>query len=132
MATQDLIKQKQSVDTTLDNVIIVKVHDTLPGGRTLDVTGFPDAEIRAGHVIFRHNDTGEYVPQPVDGSIPKDGDATTDAACIGVLTVSIAAASPEAAIMTRGVVNENAGLAYPINAATKAVLTDRISFLPEN
>lgn len=128
MATQDLMNQKQSVDTSLDNVIIVKIHDTVPGGRTLDTSGIADAVLRAGHPVFRHNDTGEYVPMPLDGSIPLDGDATTEAEAVGLLVNSIATDKPEAAIMTRGVADE-AQMAYAISDAIKTKLTDRISFL---
>jgi hypothetical protein len=118
MATQNLIKQGGKVDTSMDNIIIHKVIETLPGGRTLDVTGFPDATIQAGHVIIKEN--GEYKPQPIDGS--------KDALAVGVLMVSIEAAKPEAAIMTRGTVNQ-VQLKYPINAATKAALSARIGYV---
>lgn len=114
MALQDLLKQGQTVDTSLDNVIIQKNLETVPGGRTLDVTGFPDSYIQAGHVIAKDS-AGEYVPLPVDGLIP------AGASVVGILSVSISADSPEAAIMTRGTVNE-VQLAYPIAAAVKAEL----------
>lgn len=120
MALQDLVKQGATVDTSLDNVIIQKNLETVPGGRTLDVTGFAPTYIQAGHVILK-NAAGEYVPQPVDGTIP------VGASAIGVLSVSISADSPEAAIMTRGTVNE-VQLAYPITAATKTALGDRIAY----
>lgn len=128
MAQQDLIKQGQTVDTSLDNVIIQKNLETVPGGRTLDVTGFAPTYIQAGHVILRHPDTHEYVPQPTDGSIPTNGAATpVPYDVVGILSVSVLASSPEAAIMTRGTVNE-AQLAYPITAATKDALGDRIAY----
>lgn len=123
MATQNLIQHGDTVDTSLDNVIVQKVHDTVPGGRTLETEGFPDSEIRAGHVVL-HNGT-DYVPQGVNGGIPEGSQV------IGVLITSILKSKPEAAIMTRGIINE-VQLAYPINAETKAALTDRISYnLPQ-
>ena len=118
MATQNLINQGQTVDTAKDNVIIDKIFETVRGGRTLDVTGFPDTTISAGHVIIL--EAGEYKPQPIDG--------TKDTLAVGILTVSILTAKPEAAIMTRGTVNE-VPLAYPINALTKAALGDRIAYV---
>lgn len=119
MATQDLIQQGATVDTSKDNVIIQKLYDTVPGGRTLETTGFPDSEIRAGHVVL--HDGTDYVPQPVDGSIPVGSEV------IGVLYTSILKSEPEAAIMTRGIVDE-VQLKYPITEATKTALTDRISY----
>lgn len=118
MATQNLMKQGGQVDTSKDNVVIDKNLETLRGGRTLDVTGFADATIQAGHVIIL--EAGEFKPQPVDG--------TKDTLAVGILTVSVETAKPEAAIMIRGTVNEGA-LKYPINAATKTALSARINYV---
>jgi hypothetical protein len=115
---QDLLKKSGIVDASKDNVIIAKIIETVPGGRTLDVTGFPDATIQAGHVIIKED--GAYKPQPVDGS--------KDALAVGVLINSIEAAKPEAAIMTRGTVNQ-VPLKYAINAATKTALGARIAYV---
>lgn len=121
MATIDLIKNRISVDASKDNVIIDKVIETIRGGRTLDVAGFADTTIQAGHVILL-NAAGEFVPQPVDGSIP------VGATAVGILTVSIRTDEPSAAIMTRGTVNE-VPLKYVINAATKTALGERIGYV---
>ena len=59
MATANLSKNNGTVNTTNDSVVIVQNLDGLPGGRTLDVTGFPDSEISAGHVIIKETATGE-------------------------------------------------------------------------
>lgn len=120
MATQNLINQGETVDTSKDNVIIDKIIETVRGGRTLDVTGFAPTYIQAGHVILK-NAAGEYVPQPVDGSLPVGSEA------VGILTVSVLASKPQASIMSRGTVNE-VQLAYPINQATKDALGDRIAY----
>jgi hypothetical protein len=114
---QDLLKKSGTVDSSKDNVVITKNLETMPGGRTLDVTGFPDATIQAGHVIIKEN--GAYKPQPVDG--------TKEALAVGVLVTSIETAKPAAAIMVRGTVNE-AYLKYAINAATKTALSARIGY----
>lgn len=127
MAREELVSNRVTAETNLDTVIIDKIIETVRGGRTLDTTGFPDAVIQAGHVIFLTN-TGEFIPQPVDGSIPNDGEASpTDHKAVGVLIGSILASEPSAAIMTRGTVNE-VQLKYPITAATKAALGDRIAY----
>jgi hypothetical protein len=118
MAAQNLMQKGAKVDTSKDNVVIDKILETVRGGATLDVTGFADATIQAGHVIIKEN--GEFKPQPIDG--------TKEALAVGILTVSIETAKPEAAIMTRGTVNEGA-LKYPINAATKTALSARINYV---
>lgn len=126
MAREELVSNKVTADTNLDTVIIDKVIETVRGGRTLDTTGFPDTVIQAGHVIFQNPDTGEFVPQPVDGSIPATA-TPEDYKAVGILTGSILASEPSAAIMTRGTVNE-VQLKYPINQATKDALGDRIAY----
>tara|TARA_R110002020_G_scaffold318905_7_gene534543 strand:- start:3269 stop:3634 length:366 start_codon:yes stop_codon:yes gene_type:complete len=118
MATKDLINARIKVDSSKDNVIIDKVIETIRGGRTLDITGFPDKVIQAGHVIILED--GEFKPQPVDGS-----KATL---AVGVLTVSILAEDQLASIMTRGTVNE-VPLKYPITAATKTALGAKIGYV---
>jgi hypothetical protein len=126
MAREDLVNAVITAETNLDTVIIEKVIETVRGGRTLDVTGFADTVIQAGHVVFQNPDTKEFVPQPVDGSIPATA-TPDDYIVVGVLTGSILASEPSAAIMTRGTVNE-VPLKYPIKAATKALLGDRIAY----
>lgn len=43
MATANLANAATSIDTSKDSVIIQKVFDSIPGGRTLDVTGYGPA-----------------------------------------------------------------------------------------
>lgn len=127
MAQHELINAKISVDTSKDNVVIDKVLETVRGGRTLDLEGFPDDVIQAGHVIFKSPD-GRFVPQPTDGTIPNDGEAEpTDFTAVGILTVSRHKTNPTVGIMTRGTVNESY-LKYPITDATKELLGDRIAY----
>jgi len=49
-----------------DNIVIVNVFETIRGGRTLDVTGYPYDVLHAGHVIIKDAD-GEYKPMPLGG-----------------------------------------------------------------
>ena len=126
MAREELVSNRVTAETNLDTVIIDKIIETVRGGKTLDTTGFADDVIQAGHVIFQDPaDKKKFVPQPVDQSIPNNG--TDDYIAVGVLIGSILASEPSAAIMTRGTVNE-VQLKYPITAATKAALGDRIAY----
>lgn len=122
MATQDLMQHGETVDTSKDNVVIDKNLETLRGGRTLDVEGFADEKIQAGHVIIQEDATGEFKPLPVNGVVPADHTPR------GILTVSILASKPEAAIMLRGTVNE-AHLKYPITSTVKTALGAQIGYV---
>ena len=98
MAT-DLVNSGNTLDTTKDNVIIVNLIETLPGGRSLNVDGFTPTEISAGHVITKDEDNNFY-PLPTTGSLPSGHSYA------GILVASIKTSKPMAAIMTRGTVNE--------------------------
>ena len=122
MATQDLMQHGETVDTSKDNVVIDKNLETLRGGRTLDVEGFADDTIQAGHVVVKEDATGDYKPLPVNGTVPVDHTP------VGILTVSILKSKPEAAIMLRGTVNE-VHLKYPISSAVKTALGAQIGYV---
>lgn len=122
MATANLTS-KDSIDSTNDSVVIVKNLETIAGGRTLDVTGFADTEISAGHVIIKETATGEFKPLPTSGTLP--GSHTY----AGILVASILTSKPMAAIMVRGTVNE-AYAKYAIPAGAKTALS-LIRFISE-
>jgi len=121
MATAKLTRDKTTADTSIDSVVIVKVLATLPGGRTLDVTGFADDEISAGHLIIEETSTGELKPLPVNGTLP--GSHTYK----GVLIASKLTSDPRAAIMLSGTVNE-AYMVYTVPSGAKTALTS-INFI---
>ena len=112
----NLTPKETSVDTTRDTVVIVNCFETLPSGRALDVSGFPDSEIRAGHVIIKDNSNPPvYKPLPVNGTLPSSHTYE------GFLTVSISKEKPAASIMTRGTINESY-VQYSVPAAAKTAL----------
>ncbi len=115
MATANLTS-KETIDTTRDSVVIVKNLETVAGGRTLNVAGFGDDEISAGHVIIEVDATGEYKPLPTTGTIPDDH------SYVGILVASIKTALPMASVMVRGTVNE-AYAKYSIPAGAKTALS---------
>lgn len=68
MAIQPLNDTALTFDDGLDAVVIRSCWSTIPGGRTLDNTGFTPTVIRKGHVIIKANGAGgEYKPMPVTG-----------------------------------------------------------------
>jgi hypothetical protein len=115
----DLTPNKQQVVFGDDSIVIQKYISGVKGGRTLDVTGFPEKVIKAGHVIIKKQN-GNYAPMPVNGeayaALPEG------AAYAGVLYRSILAAKPAASIMTWGEVNAEA-VPYPMTAILAAFKT---------
>ena len=119
MAVARLDNAKTTVDTGNDSIVIVEYLEGVPGGRTLDVTGFTSPVIQAGHIVIVETATKERKPMPV-----------TDAAYAalpaghsyeGVVVASVLTEKPMAGIMLRGSVNEVAS-PYPVTDAMKAAL----------
>ena len=114
----DLTPNKQQIVFGDDSIVIQKYISGIKGGRTLDVTGFAEKVIKAGHVIIVKN--GVYAPMPVNGeayaALPEG------AAYAGVLYRSISAAKPAASIMTWGEVNVEA-VPYPMATILAAFKT---------
>lgn len=114
----DLSPKKSAVVFGEDSVVIQKYISGIKGGRTLDVTGFAENVIKAGHVIIVKE--GKYMPMPVSGeayaALPEG------AAYAGVLYRSVLAAKPAASIMTWGEVNAVA-VPYPMNTILAAFKT---------
>ena len=100
----DLTPNKNQIVFGDDSVVIQKYISGIKGGRTLDVTGFAEAVIKAGHVIIVKD--GVYSPMPVSSG--KYATLPSGAAYAGVLYRSIPTAKPAASIMTWGEVNANA------------------------
>lgn len=102
MATVDLTNNRNKIVFGNDSVVIQKWISGIKGGRALDVTGFAEPVIKAGHVIITDGE-GTYKPMPVTGSayatLPEGYNYA------GVLYRSITTAKPSASIMTNGEVN---------------------------
>lgn len=103
----------------LDSVVIRHYVAGIVGGRTLDVSGFPEKVIKAGHVIIRDKVNDIYKPMPVQdgayGSLPGDHEY------VGVLRSTVTADCPTAAIMYSGEVNDVAS-PYPVDNIKTALL----------
>ena len=66
MATVNLTNPQEEIITGNDNIVIIDNFQSIRGGRTLDVTGYPYNVLHAGHVIIKSAD-GEYKPMPLTG-----------------------------------------------------------------
>lgn len=114
-----LNSEKSTVDTSRDSIVIAKVFETLVGGRSLDVTGFSPAVIKAGHVVIKETATGTFKPMPVNGA---DYAALPVGHTIeGVVIASTMTNRAMVGILVRGTVNEVAS-PYPVTAAIKTAL----------
>lgn len=119
MAVADLTSSN-SITTGNDSIVIIKNLGDIPGGRTLDVTGFTPDVIKAGHLIIRDTVGGEYKPNPISGTdfaaLPANHEY------VGVLVSSIQKSRPFAAIMDRGDVLEPAMPYGSVPAGAKTAL----------
>ena len=124
MATVTLNKTGYEANDGLESIIIVRDLADVPGGRSLDVTGWADDVIKAGHVIIK-TAAGEYKPLGVsEGAYAAIAEGET---AVGVLKATVLKSEAFAAIMTQGQVNA-AACAVPVTAAIKTALP-RIEFL---
>ena len=120
--TAPMNREAVQIDNSNDSIVIVKALGDIPGGRTLDMTGF--TSIKGGHIIIKLS-TGVYAPMPVSGS--SYGSLPASAAYVGVNRYSVSAADPRAAIVTVGQVNA-AAMPYPLTNDIKSALS-HIEFL---
>ena len=118
--TANLATQGAGYDTGNDTIVIVKVLEAIPGGKTLDVTGFSPDVIPAGHLIIEETSTGVLKPMPISGAAYAALPASHTYK--GVLISTILTAKPFAGILVRGTVNKNAS-AYGIASVLTAVKT---------
>lgn len=123
MATANLNKDKVVVDDGNDSIVIVNDLGDIPGGRTLDCTGFTGS-IRAGHIIITKAN-GDYAPLGVTTGAYNS--LSSGEAYAGVLKHSVTVEDPRAAILTIGQVNAAAS-PYPVTDTIKSGLP-RIQFL---
>lgn len=98
-------KNRFSVDTTWDGVVIMKYLDGINGGVSLDLTGFEDEYIRAGHVIVK-TEQGKFKPAVIADGVYSP--LSIGEKAIGVVRATHRPKFEGTAVMTRGKVNEKA------------------------
>lgn len=103
-----------------DPIVIRKYIAGVQGGKVLDVSGFTEEYIRAGHVIIRDTTNDIYKPMPVSegayGSLPGSHEY------VGVAVATKSAKEPFVSIMHTGVVNDVAS-PYPLDTIKSALKT---------
>lgn len=121
--TGNLSNQGNTVDVGFDSVTIVANLEDIPGGKTLDTTGFAPEVIKAGHLVIVETATGVYKPMPVNVGETAYETKPSGHTYVGVVAASVLKAKPFVAIMVRGTVNDqafanNGGFATPSEAKT--------------
>ena len=107
MTVVNLVNEPQGVITGNDNIVIVNYFDGIRGGRSLDLTGYTEKFVKAGHILIETSD-GKIQPLPVsEEAYTPLGNESASKYC-GVLVATIPASKPFAAIMTRGTINPKA------------------------
>lgn len=66
MYQTNLMSNPTTISDGLDGIVVVNNYTSKRGGVSLNVTGFPLPNIRAGHVIIKETSTGEFKPMPVN------------------------------------------------------------------
>lgn len=122
MAQATLTNSASTMVSDRDSVVIVRSNFTIPGGRTLDVTGFTPDTIEAGHIIIRDTASGELKPMPLNGGATAYASLPASHEYAGVLAATILKAKPLAAICIDGVVNPSA-MPFSVSGIQGAIKT---------
>ena len=123
MAVQaNLVDEQINVDTSKDSIVIIHNQFCIPGGKTLDVTGFTPDVINAGHILIK-NTAGDYKPMPINAGGTAYEALPADHTYAGVLVATILKKRPFAGVMVEGYVNEVAS-PFPVAAIKDAFLEE--------
>lgn len=103
-----------------DPIVIRNYVAGIKGGKVLDVDGFSEEYIKAGHVIIMETATETYKPMPVKGgaydSLPSGHEY------VGVAYATKSTKEPFVAIMYAGTVNDKA-CPFPVDGIKAALKT---------
>ena len=118
-AIAEMTRDGHSFSDGMDSVVIRRPGACIIGGRTLDMTGFPERDVKAGHIIIRETATDTWKPLGVTNgaydSLPSGHTYQ------GVLRASKPADYALASIMYEGEVNDVAS-PYPVTDSLKTAL----------
>lgn len=117
----DMVNDGQTINAANDRIVIRKYNSGIVGGRTLDMEGYTDSVIKAGHIVIQSKeDETVFKPLPVDEkgnyqALPENYKY------VGVVVASKPANDPRVAIMYDGEVNDVAS-PYPVTDEIKAAM----------
>lgn len=123
MAVQvNLVDEIVNIDNSKDSIVIIDNQFSIPGGKSLDTTGFTADVINAGHIIIKETATGNYKPMPLNGGATAYASLPADHTYEGVLAATILKKRPFAGVMLEGWVNETAS-PFSVASIKSAFLT---------
>ena len=108
---QNLEIKKETIDFTLDSIVVKKFINGILGGVTLDATGYTENNVLAGQCVITDGN-GTYKPMPIKGDVY--GDMPEGYKYAGVVYRS-AKITDGISVMFRGVVNKYKA-PYPFKA----------------
>lgn len=103
-----------------DPIVIRKHIAGIQGGKVLDITGFTEEYIRAGHVVIYDTEKDVYKPMPVKSGVYDALPANCE--YVGVVVATKSVKEPFVAIMYNGEVNDVAS-PYSIDTIKDALKT---------
>lgn len=120
MTQTNLNNEEIKVGTGLDSVVITNFIEGIPGGRSLNVSGFTPEVIKAGHVVIKDNND-DYKPMPITSDGTAYATLPANHTIVGVVSSSRLTSKAMCPIMVRGTVNTEAS-PYPVTPAIKTAL----------
>ena len=121
-AKADLVNEQETILTGMDSIVIRNYLGGIMNGRTLDMTGFKQSVIKAGHIVIRNTKNDTYKPMPVNSAGTAYESLPGDHEYVGVVVCSKPADKPFVGIMYAGEVNDVAS-PYPIGSIKTALKT---------
>lgn len=118
-AIADLTNEEKVILSGEDSIVIRRLISSVIGGRTLDMTGFPDEYIKAGHPVIYEKSTDTWKPFPVSNGAFSTLPAGSEYK--GVVIATKPAKRPFVGIMYAGEVNDEV-MPYKLTDAMRTAL----------
>lgn len=97
-----------SFTTGNEGIVVVNNLEGIPGGKTLDVTGFAPAVIPEGHPVIQETATGVVKPMPVNAEQTAFATLPAGHTYLGHVVSSTLTAKPFVGVTIRGTINYEA------------------------
>lgn len=118
-AVANMTQKGNDFSDGMDAIVIRRIGACLIGGKTLDMSSFPDDFVKAGHIVIHDTATDTYKPLGVSSGAY----SALPSGCTyeGVVLASKPKETPFVSVMYTGEVNDNAS-PYPLTDAIKTAL----------
>jgi len=121
-AIADINSTKSAFGFYVDSVVIRNYLGGILGGKTLDMTDYPNDVLKAGHVVIRNTTDDTYKPMPLNEAGDAYGSLPDGCEYVGVTVASVPKDRPFVGIMHTGSVNDLA-CEFAIDGIKAAVKT---------